>query len=541
MFSVKKLTALILFAAVLISSLVSCGKAPENSGLIIEYSDFSYEPPKTVAPDYVIAENPLDIRYSSQTGGYPVINGLADRTVQERVNQAIKDEYLRLSAADYLPPATGAKVLEKKNAGKDTRVIVSCTVTNNCQNLFSVEFNYNKMYGSVADIHDRSYGIDVLEYQTFLNFDLTTGKKLKLSDLFIDGVDPARYINAAIVRLISKSDISSESWGVDSMDQGLRLAGAFRGIREDQPFSISWNGELIIILDERNPEFSLAAGRTAVIDISTVSAIPSKFAAKSGVFEKRVNSWHIAARSFPQGSIKSVEIPGTQRSSIYRVEEGDEDPSQRVYFWSDVHNYEGLPDAVNKYLALGWLGTARLVSEAKSRAAALLAEDESVYGSLDIYSNAELVGEYINTTAGYRENYYSWDLEKNLYSDEFMQLASYKKGSDVPLKLEDLFWKGERAEEYMHNAQMEAFKQDRFAYYKNNYNTLARLAQELTEHISGFNIGSVALYVQYDTDVEGLVAKHFPNASKDYRQSLLADIGFVYYNLIGYDNLRIFK
>ena len=536
MFRGKKLTALIL-AAVLICTLASCGKKkPADSGLIIDYKNYSYDPPKTVSPDYVMSVNPLVISYSEKEGGYIIISGLTDKTVEARVNQAIKDEYNRLSDPDFLPPVTGIKALEKKYAGQPSETGIYCSTEGNTENLLSVAFYYGKSYGDPESMNYAVYGTDSVHYHTYITFDLSTGKKLKLSDVFIDGVDPVKYVNAALVKLISGSDNSSEGWGEEPEDSGLRLVGAFRGIREDQPFYVSSEGGLTIILDERNPEFALDPTYFADIDISRVSAISSKFGSKSGLYEKKVTDWIVVERSFPAGSVKAVNIAGTRRYNSLPYE-GEQDAIQ---FWSGVLNYDGLSASINRFLSLSWMNPVKVVQDAKVRAAELLAEDPGVTGYFDIHSSAGMVGEYINVSAGYYE-YFMGSKEKVLYEKEFNSYACYKEGSDTQLKIQDLFWKSDKAAEALCNAQIEVFKKDSQAYYKYNYNVLARLAQELTDHISGFNIRRGGLFIAYDTDIEEIVAKYFPKAGANYRQNLAADIGFLDYGLIGYENLRMFK
>ena len=534
----KKIIACLLCAALLLGLFAACGKSGD-SGLIIDYSDFSYDPPKTVTPTYSLSENPIEISYSSKNnGGYAIISGLKDLTVQDRINRAIKDEYERLGAADFLPPVTGIRVLEKKYEGKPSESGVYCGYDFNSENLLCIVFSYWKNYGSWEDREDTIYGIDSVQYRTFLTFDLSTGKKLKLEDLFLDGVDPVKYINSAIAKMIANSDISSEQGGWGSVDQGIRISGEFKGIASDQPFYLSSDGMLGIYLDGRNTEFALNLVDSIEIDFYKVSAISKRYGDKSGLYEKAVSRWHLVDRPFAEGGIIPVDIPGTSRISSY---DPDEWEGESMEFLSRVQSYDGLSDGVNKYLSLEWLNPSKLIASAKGRAAVYAREDESAYGRFEVYSYADRCGAYINTVCGWSEAHYSgW--EGTVYYDEgFQEMACFKEGSDEPLKLEDLFWKGDLAKEYLRNAQMESCRRDSATFYKSNYNILVRLTQELTDHISGFNVQRNYLIVEYDTDISAIILKHFPKAGNNYRATLLSDTGYFDYSSIGYDNLRIFK
>ena len=258
----------------------------------------------------------------------------------------------------------------------------------------------------------------------------------------------------------------------------------------------------------------------------------------SGLYEKAVSRWHLVDRPFAEGGIIPVDIPGTSRISSY---DPDEWEGESMEFLSRVQSYDGLSDGVNKYLSLEWLNPSKLIASAKGRAAVYAREDESAYGRFEVYSYADRCGAYINTVRGWSEAHYSgW--EGTVYYDEgFQEMACFKEGSDEPLKLEDLFWKGDLAKEYLRNAQMESFRRDSATFYKSNYNILVRLTQELTDHISGFNVQRNYLIVEYDTDISAIILKHFPKAGNNYRATLLSDTGYFDYSSIGYDNLRIFK
>ena len=526
---IRKTIVFILILAMVCGSLFACGKKADP--IVIDGGSMNYVPPKTVTPDYVMAENPITVRNAS-TSSPLKISGLKDANAQDRINNAISDEYARLSAADFVPPVTGAKVLEKKYASGRSETFVYSSVAGNVENVLSVCISYNKFYYP-ADQQGAAPDTDHISYESYLVFDLTTGSKLKLADLFIDGVDPVKYVNSKIAELIAQSDLSTEGWSEDSEDQLIRVSGSFKGINADQPFYVDMDGRLVVCFDARNPELIDNVGtRIDIYDVSNLGRAQVKLA---DIYEGSVSKYRLVQRPFPASSIKPIAIPGTVR------EDESDQSGKRYNYYSEVHNYAELSDSINKYLSLDWMNAERIAKDARYRAAEYTSADDTATGYFRIYSYANRIGGYINTSVGYTEYYNSPSLDKEYYRYEENHLRCYKEGSDEPLAIEDIFWDKAKATELIKNAQISVFKRDTAAYYRSNYNILNRLAQDLAEHVCGFSVGVDFISLEYDVDVYELVSKYFTRTRDSYRRTLVADTGFLDYTDLGYDNLRIFK
>lgn len=178
-----------------------------------------------------IDENGVKVAYN-----YPVISGLKNKEVQDKLNKEfLEEEKNQLTQLE-------AKVFSAKtnNKFKLNQKFANSYISYNCNNVIFVNYyanvdarlvgnNYFPTYSSI------SYG-----------YDLNTGERIKLEDLFKPGSKYKDKINKFISQYLIENNFDDYEYE--------RMSKPFQGIRENQSFSFATDG-LIILLDEKNDEF----------------------------------------------------------------------------------------------------------------------------------------------------------------------------------------------------------------------------------------------------------------------------------------------
>jgi len=194
---------------------------------------------------------------SSQEGStkinksYLVLSGFKNKNVEEKINQDITttidqtmDELLANSASE-----NGGKAPEFNLKGS------SAVVSYNCNNVLFIECYANAEFTLNSEVVSR-------QRLKAVGYDLNTGVKLQLKDLFKNGSAYEKLINDYILMHIIENNY-------DDPDSGY-MNKPFQGIREGQNFSFSVDG-LKIILDEKNDEFEdLGYPNTVNIPLSAI-------------------------------------------------------------------------------------------------------------------------------------------------------------------------------------------------------------------------------------------------------------------------------
>lgn len=207
-----------------------------------------------------VISNGIDIRIVEEnlsTDGTEILSlsnslsGFRDTGIEKKLNEEIENNLIMISdevKAEALA-STGNAEQRIVRMQLSTNVIYSCT------NVMFVEFFAYAEYPELG-------GISYVQKFNSVGYDLNTGKKLELSDLFRKDFNHVKYLNDKILMFIIENNY-------DDPDSGF-LSGPFKGIREDQSFSFDLSGVKIII-DEKNDEFvSLGYPLTIVIPLREI-------------------------------------------------------------------------------------------------------------------------------------------------------------------------------------------------------------------------------------------------------------------------------
>ena len=550
----KKLTAVMLTAAML-SLLVSCaargnnangsgimpsgasntdapGNAskPDNasSSIIIEYADWSYDPPQTYEPSDVLCRGALVIE--NRVVGPVKISGLKNKAVEDKINESIAAEYARFSDPDFLPDVTGIQILKNWTKGP---AYINTRVAGHIYNILSVECTYSRHYSQNYD------SLGHVRYQfarenSYLNFDLRTGDLISLEDVFVDGTDPVKYVNSRLIDAVyeaAATDIGADPYAV--------LISEFKGIREDQPFYIDDNGDLEICIDYKNREFAPGNGlRLYCIDISSVSALKSRFGRIEGLYEGDSIEYYLRYHS-AEGGYKKLE---TQiRPEILNEKKGG-----WLYSDVDIRTYEGCGDSLNSFLSFADIGLDKLASQVNSDYDRYMQEDPDCVFTVSAHSNAEFIGKYMQCSRGFFEHVNMPGQSTSRSDIDIYEKRLYKQGEDEPLRISDLFTSGTDWKSVIKDAALKRFHREH-DYLMNNISDSDLLGfydylLDNTDDIGGFSLNTDKLFIDYDmNEVQKKADSYFDAPTlANYAPDIAECFGILYFSDLGYENLAIF-
>lgn len=265
----------VILALILMATATAChrtgnGNTAEENPNIIPFSERHFV--------YTNGLDQSEKQISSQEGSttiyksYPVLSGFKNKAVEEKINQDIArsidqalDELLASAASE-----NGGKAPEV-NSKK-----AFANVAYNCNNVLFI-----KCYTNAEFTLDSGAGLRLR--LNAVGYDLNTGVRLQLKDLFKKGSGYEKLINEYMLLHIIGNNY-------DDPDSAY-MSKPFQGIREGQSFSFGTGG-LEIILDEKNDEFEdLEYPNSVTIPLSVVgdelAVFDRYYAGNTNLFEKK--------------------------------------------------------------------------------------------------------------------------------------------------------------------------------------------------------------------------------------------------------------
>lgn len=183
---------------------------------------------------------------------YDSYSGLKDETIMASVNQAIQDKIENLkkyAKFENLPVTSGFYAAFPEGERDILSLNISTYATFNFANIMSVHFYVQVNFKPITGYTPRDIAI-----QDALNFDLTTGQQLTLSDLFVNDSDFEELLNG-IILLKSQGMTDPTPPELEFMVDAYVYRGGFTGLRGDVKFSLGQT-DLYIYLNEKYSEFS---------------------------------------------------------------------------------------------------------------------------------------------------------------------------------------------------------------------------------------------------------------------------------------------
>jgi hypothetical protein len=382
-----------------------------------------------------IVNNPLDVQEHKEGDGsgfdytYITVAGLADKTVEQAVNDRIKAVYDGLRAQD-LPPYRGIKA---KISADDViaQEQIYANVIGNFNNILSVTFWKNTAYQDPAAAayteDDKEYWeqIRYVSEQEALNFDLNTGKEITLKDLFCDDVDYMKLINERMSGYLAKSYSDEEGW-YGGLYSGVKLAESFKGLSEDQKFAVSPNG-ITFVFDYLTPQFET--------ELSAVGPILN--------FREFGDTVAATVRFYKEGESIFTSEAAPVKSLVYKGNNNDNGGNERYKDgFINVHRSwaysSALPEEIKHRIGEMTEVDQEAVKRGNAYYSGLSAKElaeTSGEGVYEINVSAQMIGGFINVF-----KYSGLYLYQN--SEDTVEGHCYDAGTLTELTLSDIFKEG---------------------------------------------------------------------------------------------------
>lgn len=179
-------------------------------------------------------------------------SGLKDEAIMASINQAIQDKVVDLkkyAKFENIPVTPGFFAAFPEGQRDILNLNISVYATFNSANIMSVGFYVNVNFKPLVKDVSRDVGIE-----DALNFDLTTGQQLTLSDLFVNDSDFEGRLNELIL-LKSQGLTDPNPPDLQGWTDSYLYHGGFKGLRGDVKFQLG-QSNLYLILNEKYTEFS---------------------------------------------------------------------------------------------------------------------------------------------------------------------------------------------------------------------------------------------------------------------------------------------
>ena len=524
------------------------GSAQAEPKKTIKKAEASYETEKDWAKgkavkafdnSYSIKENNLTTETVNDGNiNYIVISGLKDKTVCDAINAEIKETAYGLSIWDeeHIPKARGIAVKAADYNLTTPKNTYTYTSTNfNCANILSLMIYSSASFDNLHEEYNDLY----LSKVACLNYDLNTGKQIKLADTVLDG-EGIEFFNKAMQEALIKSDsLEEDAYSFYSDTVWFKQAGEFPGFSEDQPFYIEgYSGDITLMLDYRNPWVQLS-GNTAsyTISLGEASALSQRFAGGS-LFEDETPVYRIlSANDFDAADIVDENINENYQGS------------ENLWIYEEYRYAKSMP----KVQIAGVYGDRELIQNAKDELLAVYSNytDEAkryLRGSFNVYGHASRIGEFTTVACNIYSELYDTRDWQSLYNYSNTEYGTYRGNSTTPLEFKDLFKYGTDPEALLTDAMVKQFygttivSDDELQEMRAGIDE-ARLREfigELLDAGFGFSITYDSLWLEFDNDTMlKLIYEYFPEFNGNI-WPVTSSIDYISYKNLGCENLTIF-
>lgn len=500
---------------------------------------------------YSIVENNIrtvSLEASGEIDSYNclAISGLKDKTVEDKINAEIKAVYdeLNIWDIDHLPPSYGIAVI-KDNYDFDHPNYTSayCTSGYNNADIFSVRITAYASFFPKDDSDDYNNYIYMTKSES-MNYDLNTGKKIKLSDTVIDGLG-LDYFNNKIKEALKKSEALEEesySWGYD--DIWFKQVGEFTGLTEDQQFWINdYDGSIELIFDYRQPWVRSSSNDSVqffTVDIAGVSALGQRFNNGTSIFEDETEVKKL---------IDNDDFDPYDRVEEYQGSGAETIKGTPINIYHEYSYYKSMPEEQIAYLK----GDQAVTDEYIKNITSVYNNytqgyKKQISGSVDISGYASKISKYTMVSNNIYASLYDNRDWQNLYSRESINYYIFEGDSTTPLAFEDLFKEGVDVRTAIIDAQAALFNT---AGYYNEPDVVAKREAVSEETLRSFlsalydagfsaSLSTNSFYLRYDEDdVRVLISEYMPEFESNI-WAVTSGITTIPYRNIGCDKLAIF-
>lgn len=434
-----------IIASLILMLLLSGCAAVEPAGIEQNKPDLPFKERQFVYENGITINTVEEGSYDSETGSryYFSITGMKNKEIENKINEEIKQDtelYINEVSNDLIE-----KLEKKDETFRHNSMSSSVSVNYNCNNVLFVSYF---AYASCLD--ENGYYMDESNGYWYSGYDLNTGAKLELKDLFRNGVDYKKIINKYVSMYIIKNNM-------DDPDS-YYLSRPFQGIREEQTFYFDTSG-LYIMMDEKNDEF-IYLGYPTFIYIP-IREIEGELAVFDRFYDENINIFENAGvkKHLPNRItyVRDNFLDEYNDNSYIRISEGK---------FTNIGNEE-IERKLNE-MCRSTLDADGFRERAKAFSAV---HPGTYYGEL--YHDVHI---FMNA-GGYLSGRVYENLVENGETNENIRNFNYDLNKNMKLKLEDLFVEGFDYKEamrdiirrdYMYTGTADTYEpdQERFYFYE---------------------------------------------------------------------------
>ena len=523
--TVCKIISLLTAVLLLLGCFAGCGgKEPEKT-------DTRYR--KLFEKGIVIDNNIEIIQLSKESDScsieYIRIDGLKNKTVQDKINNRIIEVMEEMEKQDFIPPYRGIIPLLKKYGNLDRRTQIDIFSQFNSNNILSVDSWCYVFYSDDENYFTYSYSVP-------LNFDLSNGEELTLGDLFAPDTDYIETINKAVDRRLLEGGFDDSA-----SEYGFSMTSPFQTVRPEQKFTIGPEGDIFLCIDYSTPEFYTGSCNDFSL-VLTSSGLGDDIQLYRSSDNPLYESDELKLRFMSdtdESYDKPIDKENQQMSSFisYRCVKGAPEKIQKL-----GRSYA----SVTKNLPIS-------MADFKKQAKNKLGKSNKLFFSImiDTYQSDIKSNEYYSfiqdvsyssrtesqDDAGDDDFDDNYDYYAISYSTCFCFDPSGKK-----VELRSLFVNPDDAEKLLPDAIKNGIYIPEDMEITWSDKELRALADELVTHINGFSIETDHIDVSYDLSddqIEDLITRSLDISDTFYISSISCNAA--YYSDIGYENLVFFR
>ncbi len=180
---------------------------------------------------------------------YFEIDGLKNQNVQDQINRRIKSTMDDMRKEGFIPPYRGISLKLKQYSNLNRMYHLMISPQFNCNNILSVSAVCFMWFNDESGSTEFSYS-----YVIAMNFDLSTGNELALTDFFAPGTDYIEMINRNVDKHLMSGGFDGENDEFGGYT-APSLVSPFKSIKPEQKFLLDSDGNLRLYFDYDTPEF----------------------------------------------------------------------------------------------------------------------------------------------------------------------------------------------------------------------------------------------------------------------------------------------
>jgi hypothetical protein len=428
-------------------------------------------------------------------GKYLQISGLFDQQIEEKINGRLKDMY-ELYKSGEIPQEALDKYDGLECAGQN----ISFICYGNINNFLSVSMRFSWMFGELSGGRPPAYDGYYGETITY-NVDLNTGDDISLKEVFADNVDYKSMIkDRAETVLIGQGVEVNDDIMAESLMQYLE-----------------------------NPQFTLNDGFLYIENFIYNGPSYSEGQANEIYFDLLYNENFAVTKRFYDPD-KSIYIDGNNGEKSIMAYVGEEESWEKGYIEDDINisvigSYQReFPEHVKQAIRAEETPDNELISQMKQ-----VLEDPRNKGAYAQYNktvNSSHMQDFFNIWIYENADIYLEKTETSLLYQLKPTLKCYRKESDEPVKIRDLFHKDVDVDKILETAVFNKLEADQKSLEESGLQrsiNVAAHASGAADKFAGFCVNHIALHVEYLGD-----------------PALPPYVIELKYSEIGYENLNIF-